>query len=57
LRFLEKVQPDYLVILPNWYPQLAEMHYLFQPLHAVEVGPETIAGGAKMVAYKTVWAD
>ena len=57
LRFLEKVQPDYLVILPNWYPQLAEMHYLFRPLHAVEVGPETIAGGAKMVAYKTVWAD
>ena len=57
LRFLEKVQPDYLVILPNWYPQLAEMHYLFRPLHAVEAGPETIAGGAKMVAYKTVWAD
>lgn len=57
LSFLEKVQPDYLVILPNWYPQLAEMHYLFRPLHAVEVGPETIAGGAKMVAYKTVWAD
>ena len=55
LRFLERTQPDYLVILPNWYPQLAEMRYLFRPLHAIEVGPETIAGGTKMVVYQTVW--
>ena len=57
LRFLEKVQPDYLVILPNWYPQLAEMRYLFRPLHTVEVRSDTIAGGARMIVYKTVWAD
>ena len=57
LRFLEKIQPDYLVILPNWYPQLAEMRYLFRPLHTVEVSSDTIAGGARMIVYKTVWAD
>lgn len=55
LRFLEQAQPDYLVILPNWYPQLAEMRHLFRPLHAIEVGPGTIAGGTKMVVYRTIW--
>ncbi len=56
LQYLEKVQPDYLVLLPNWYPQLAEMSYLFRPVHSIEVGPETIAGGTSLVAYRTVWA-
>lgn len=56
LRYLEKVQPDYLVLLPNWYPQLSQMHYLFRPLYAIDVGPETIAGGTSLVVYKTVWA-
>jgi arabinofuranosyltransferase len=57
LRYLEKTQPDYLVLLPNWYPQLAEMHYLFRPVHTIEVAPGTIAGGTRLVAYRTVWAD
>ena len=57
LRYLEAEQPDYLVLLPNWYPQLADMRYLFRPVHEIEVGPGTIAGGTSLVAYRTVWAD
>ncbi len=57
LRLLTDERPDYLVILPNWYPQLAEMRYLFFPLHEIEVGAATIAGGSRLVAYRTIWAD
>lgn len=57
LRYLEKTTPDYLVILPNWYLQLAEMAHLFQPVHTIEVGSGTIAGGPRLVAYRTVWAS
>lgn len=57
LRLLTDERPDYLVILPNWYPQLAEMRYLFAPLHEIEVGAATIAGGSRLVVYRTIWAD
>jgi hypothetical protein len=57
LDLLTDERPDYLVILPNWYPRLAEMRYLFLPLYEVEVGTATIAGGRRLVAYRTIWAD
>lgn len=52
LRFLENERLDYLVILPNWYPTLAEDYAYFQPVHEI-----TIADGSRFVAYRTVWAD
>ena len=36
--------------------QLAEMSSLFRPVHSLEIGPETIVGGARLVAYRMVWA-
>ena len=57
LRLLIDERPDYLVILPNWYPRLAEMRHLFLPLHEIEVGAATIAGGSRLVAYRTIWTD
>ena len=56
LRYLEKAQPDYLVLLPNWYPELSEMRYLFRPVHRIDVGESTIAGGTSLIAYRTIWA-
>lgn len=57
LRLLMDKRPDYLVILPNWYPQLAQMSYLFRPVHEVVVEGATIAGGHRLVAYRTIWAE
>jgi len=57
LRLLMDKRPDYLVILPNWYPQLAQMGDLFRPVHEVVVEGATIAGGNRLVAYRTIWAE
>jgi len=56
LRLLMDQRPDYLVILPNWYPELAQMRHLFEPIHAIELSAATIAGGHRLVAYRTIWA-
>ena len=57
LQFLQRRRPDYLVILPNWYPHLAAQRRYFQPVHEVAVAAGTIVGGRRFVAYRTIWAD
>lgn len=57
LHFLEQEKPDYLVILPNWYPELSQRRDLFQPVHEFVLRDRTIAGGDRLVAYRTIWAD
>jgi len=57
LRFLEQERPDYLVILPNWYPQLAERRDYFQPIHEITIQHNTVCAGDRLVVYRTVWAD
>jgi hypothetical protein len=57
LRLLMDQRPDYLVVLPNWYPQIAQMRHLFEPLYEIEISGATIAGGNRLVAYRTIWAD
>lgn len=52
LWFLKNERPDYLVILPDLYPTLAEDYAYFQPVHEV-----TIADGSRFVACRTVWVD
>jgi len=56
-RFLHQEKPDYLVILPNWYPELAQMREHFQPVHEILLENNTIAGGNRLVAFRTGWAD
>ena len=57
LRFLRQARPDYLVILPNWYPELASRDDLFEPVHEFVLDRVTIAAGPRLVVYRTVWAD
>jgi hypothetical protein len=55
LRYLQREKPDYLVILPNWYPQLAQNTEFFEPIYAITLQNNTIAAGSRMVVYKTKW--
>ena len=57
LQFLQRRRPDYLVVLPNWYPHLAAQRQYFQPVHEVAAAAGTIVGGRRFVAYRTIWAD
>lgn len=57
LRFLEQARPDYLVILPNWYPELAKRRDYFQPVHEITIEHNTVCAGDRLVVYRTVWTD
>ncbi len=54
-QFLNDRQPDYLVILPNWYPELSRRQDLLRPVHEITLDRPTIAGGNRMVVYRMVW--
>lgn len=54
LKFLKSKKVDYLVIFPDWYPNIAKSKDLTQ-LYEVELENNVICGSEKMVVYKTRW--
>ena len=54
-RFVETRCPDYLVIFPEWFPELAARADWFRPLARVRLAHNLVAGAAEMVVYETVW--
>jgi arabinofuranosyltransferase len=46
---------QYVIILPNWFPQLAARSDLLKPVHQVILAHNTIAGGDMMVVYRVCW--
>lgn len=57
MRYLVDSRPDYLVILPNWYPDLVQHPQLLDPVFAVHVAGESIVGGPDLVAYRLRWEE
>jgi hypothetical protein len=55
LRYLERVCPDYLVIFPAWFPELAARADLFRPLTGVRLAHNVVSGADEMVVYETAW--
>ncbi|MEW6754169.1 MAG: hypothetical protein AB1505_24785 [Candidatus Latescibacterota bacterium] len=57
LAYLHQARPDYVVILPNWYPDLARRTDLLGAVHQAEAPGSIITGGPVLVVYCTVWAS
>jgi hypothetical protein len=55
--FIVSHRPDYLVIFPQWYPELDRRRDLFAPVHAIALDDNITNGTPVMVVYRTVWAD
>jgi len=55
--FIVSHRPDYLVIFPQWYPELDQGRELFTPVHVVALNDNITNGAPVMVVYRTVWAD
>jgi hypothetical protein len=55
LRYLERACPDYLIIFPAWFPELAAMSDRFTPIHRVRLDHNEVAGADEMVVYETAW--
>jgi hypothetical protein len=56
LRYLEKVCPDYLIIFPDWFPDLARRRDRFTPLYRVKLEHNRVAGADLMVVFETAWS-
>lgn len=52
--FMAEQGVQYVIILPNWFPQLAANPRL-EPLYSVTLERNTIAGGDTMVVYRARW--
>jgi hypothetical protein len=46
---------DYVIIFPNWFPDLAARNDVLKPIHRVTVENRTISGGETMVVYRADW--
>jgi arabinofuranosyltransferase len=57
LSFLESRRPDYLVIMPGWYPKLAQQREHFQPVHTIRPEGRSAVGGGRLVAYRATWPE
>jgi hypothetical protein len=55
LRYLGGHCPEYLVIFPAWFPELAARADLFRPVTEVTLSHNVVAGAATMTVYETVW--
>jgi hypothetical protein len=58
VEYLERVKPDYLVILPVDRPILRERTDLFTPVYAAQIPSEDLltASSNYIVVYRTIWA-
>ena len=55
--FLNDQKPDYVILLPNWYPQLSERTDVLTPVYDIRLDKVTIAAGPHMVVFKPSWAN
>jgi hypothetical protein len=55
LRFVRSRCPEYLVVFPEWFPELAARGDLFRPLTTVTLAHNVVAGAPTMVVYETAW--
>jgi hypothetical protein len=55
LRFLAETRPDYMVIFPYWFPDLAADEARFTPLHRIEIPQNITMGGDDLVLLATPW--
>ena len=54
-RLLEQERPDYLVMLPTWYPRLAEERDLLEPVHEITIAHNTVCAGDRLAVYRLRW--
>jgi len=55
--FIVEHRPDYLVIFPQWYPELDGRRDLFTPVFGVALDDNITCGAPVMAVYRTVWAS
>ncbi len=55
--FMAEQDVQYVIIFPNWFPNLAARDDVLEPVHQVTLEHRTITGGQTMVAYRANWHE
>ena len=55
LEYLQERKPEYVIIFPNWYPQLARRRDILTPIRSVKLRHNLVCGGPEMVVYRATW--
>jgi arabinofuranosyltransferase len=55
VKLLAERDVQYVIIFPDWFPDLAKRHDLLEPVHQVTLEHRTIAGGEMMIVYRADW--
>jgi len=56
LRVVETFHPDYLVIFPHWYPEIAAQPERFRLVHRAAIPDNYIAAGGEFLVLQSPWA-
>jgi len=54
-RFLAAERPDYLIVYPRWYPEIAGDRTWFRPLVAFDVPNNITLAGERLTVHITPW--
>jgi hypothetical protein len=55
LRYLGRRCPEYLVVFPDWFPELTARGDLFRPITGVTLSRNVVSGADTMTVYDTPW--
>jgi hypothetical protein len=54
MRYLTEACPQYVIIFPAWFPQIASSRDMLEPIYRVRLERNEVAGAAEMVVYRLV---
>ena len=52
MRYLKEACPQYVIIFPAWFPQIASSTETLEPVYRVRLERNEVAGAAEMVVYR-----
>ena len=55
LEYLASLKPDYVVIFPSWYSELAARDDILQPIKSIRLRHNVVCGGREMIVYRPDW--
>ena len=52
IRYITETCPDYVIVFPNWFPELTGRSTLLAPIYRVRLDRNEVSGGPEMVVYR-----
>jgi hypothetical protein len=52
--FVSRTCPDFVIVFPAWFPDLTARRSLLEPIYAVRLARNVVAGGPEMVVYRVI---